>query len=299
MKTSRSDRVFDTIVYSLLIIILIIIIYPLYFTVIASFSDPDATAMGETFLWFKGFNLDAYKNVFMNEQIWTGYFNSIIYASVGTVYALAITISCAYAMSRKKLKGKNILMGLFVFTMYFGGGLIPFYLVIAKLGMINSRASMIIPAGFSVFNMIVTRTFYQTSFPDELYEAAQIEGCSEIGIYTRIALPLSKAIIAVIGLFIAVGHWNSYFSALLFLSDNKKWPLQLVLRGILIMNQQLAMDLTWVTDMDQIQFLTKKTRMAETMKYSLIFISSAPMLIAYPFVQKHFVKGIMIGSLKG
>jgi len=299
MKRSKSDVIFDTVVYAFLILFLIVVIYPLYFTVIASVSDPNATAMGETFFWFKGFHLDAYKNVFINEQIWTGYYNSIIYVVVGTVYALAITISCAYAMSRRGLKGKNILMGVFVFTMYFGGGLIPFYLVISKLGMINSRAALIVPAGFSVFNMIVTRTFFSSSFPEELYEAAQIDGCSEIGIFARIALPLSKAIIAVIGLFVAVGHWNSYFGALLFLSDNGKWPLQLVLRSILIMNQQLAMDLTWVTNMDQIQFLTLKTRMAETMKYSLIFISSAPMLIAYPFVQKHFVKGVMIGSLKG
>jgi putative aldouronate transport system permease protein len=299
MIKSRSDKAFDTVIYGFLMIILIIIIYPLYFTIIASVSDPNATASGQTFLWFKGFNLDAYSNVFKNENIFTGYANTLYYASAGTVYALVMTISCAYAMSRKVLKGRKLLMTLFVFTMYFGGGLIPFYLVVAKLGMINTRWAMIIPAGFSVFNMIVTRTFYQSSFPEELYEAAVIDGCSEFGIFTRIALPLSKAIIAVIGLFVAVGHWNSYFGALLFLSDDSKWPLQLVLRSILIMNQQMEMDMKWTTGMDQIQYLAKKTKMAQTMKYSLIFISSAPMLAAYPFVQKYFVKGVMIGSIKG
>ena len=192
-------------------------------------------------------------------------------------------------------------MGVFVFTMYFSGGLIPSYMLIKNLGLFNNRLALILPAGISVYNMIVARTFYRTNFPDDLYEAAKIDGCCEFGIFFKIAVPVSGAIIAVIALFVAVGHWNSYFSALLYLTDNTKWPLQLILRGILIQNQNMSMDLDALrsANMDQIQFMQQKARMAEAMKYSLIFISSAPLLIAYPFVQKYFVKGVLIGSIKG
>ncbi|MDD6884565.1 MAG: carbohydrate ABC transporter permease [Eubacteriales bacterium] len=301
IRRSFGDAVFDWINLALLLLVVVLMLYPLYFTVVASLSDPYATARGETYFWVKDFTLDAYRNVFINKQIWSGYANSIFYTVVGTAWALAVTIPCAYAMSRKHLKGAGILMGMFVFTMYFSGGLIPSYMLIKNLGLFNKRLALILPAGISVYNMIVARTFYRTNFPDDLYEAAKIDGCCEFGIFFKIAVPVSGAIIAVIALFVAVGHWNSYFSALLYLTDNSKWPLQLILRGILIQNQNMSMDLNALRSatMDQIEFMQKKARMAEAMKYSLIFISSAPLLVAYPFVQKYFVKGVLIGSIKG
>lgn len=298
---TRFDKVFDIVNTILLVIIMIIMLYPMYFTVIASISDPLKVQSGETFLLPKGINFDAYYNVFKNQNIWTGYINSIYYTVLSTIVGLVGTIPCAYAMSRKYLKGRNILMLFFMITMYFGGGLIPSYLVNQTLHLVNTRAVMIIGSFFSVYNMIIVRTFYISNFPDEIYEAAKIDGCREIGIFFKMALPLSGAIIAVIALYIAVGTWNSYFGALIYLTDQKKWPLQLVLRGILTQNQQMAIDMDRLktASAEELTAMVKKQQLAETMKYSLIFIASLPMLVAYPFVQKYFVKGVMIGSVKG
>ncbi len=300
MRT-RFDVVFDTVNTVLLVIIVLIMLYPMYFTVIASFSDPNQVQTGKAFLLIKGFNIDAYYNVFKNKNIWTGYLNSIYYTILGTLAGLSGTVTCAYAMSRKYLRGRKVLMVFFMITMYFGGGLIPSYLVNQTLHLVNTRTLMIIGGFFSVYNMIIVRTFYQTNFPDEIYEAAKIDGCRELGIFFRMALPLSGAIIAVIALYNAVGQWNSYFGALIYLSDQKKWPLQLILRNILIQNQGMGIDMDRLksASADELAMMLKKQQLAETMKYSLIFISSLPMLIAYPFVQKYFVKGVMIGSIKG
>jgi putative aldouronate transport system permease protein len=254
---------------------------------------------GEVIFLPHGFTHEAYYNVLRNKEIWTGYYNTIIYAVCGTLYALAITIPAAYAMSRKRLKGRNVVMAYFVFTMYFGGGLVPYYVLIKNLGMINTWLALIIPAGLSVYHLILVRTFYQSSIPEELFESAKIDGANEYRVFFSIVLPLSGSIVAVIALYLLVGHWNSYFQALLFITNDKKYPLQLVLRNILLMNQNFSMVEVSSMSTQQIEAMMKRSMMAETMKYALIFISSLPVLVAYPFVQKHFVKGVMIGALKG
>jgi len=299
-RRSNSDKVFDTVNLILLILVTIVTIYPLYFTVIASFSDPYEVVKGNVIFWIKGFTVEPYTNVFINDDIWIGYKNTIINTVITVIYNLVLTIPAAYVMSRKGLKGKGILMAYFVFTMYFGGGLIPSYLLIKQLGLMNSLGALIVPAGFSVYNMIISRTFFQSNMPDELYEAAKIDGSSEFGIFFKIALPLSGAIIAVISLYVAVSTWNSWFNVLLYITDKNLYTLQYVLRSILIQNQTLNLIMTdSMENTEAIQALMRRKYMAEGMKYSVIFIANLPMLIAYPFVQKHFVKGVMIGALKG
>ncbi|GGE01463.1 carbohydrate ABC transporter permease [Paenibacillus nasutitermitis] len=299
MRETQFDRIFYIANYLVLSIVMLAILYPLYFIVIASISDPELVSTGNVWIIPKGLNVEGYQNVFKNDIIWTGYANTIIYTILGTAVNLVVTVMCAYALSRKHLPGKGILMGVFVLTMFFGGGLIPSYILIKSLGLIDTRAALIIPAAMSVFNMIITRTFFQSTIPDEIHEASKMDGSSEWHTFIRIGLPLSAPIIAVMALFYGVGHWNQYFSALLFIYDQKLYPLQLVLRNILVLNQQLNMDFSSVRSTDEINVLVRQANMAESMKYALVFIASFPVLAAYPFVQKHFVRGALIGSLKG
>ncbi len=298
MKATKADHVFDIINVMLLILVVVICLFPLYFTVIASFSDPYEVVRGHVIFWVRGFTLDSYRAVFKYKQLWVGYRNTILYMVLGTVYNLFLLLPCAYAMAKRGLKGKGVLMGLFVFTMYFGGGLIPYYLLIKSMNMIDTIWVMIVPGAFSVYNMIVTRTFFASNFPETLAEAAKIDGAGEFRIFFQVALPLSGAIIAVMALFHALGHWNSWFNALIFINDSRLYPLQLVLRQILVLNQSMNVDIQNMTT-EEIAYQLKKAYMAETMKYSIIFIANLPMLVAYPFVQKYFVKGVMIGSIKG
>ena len=299
-RRTMSDKVFDTINLILLIMITLIVLYPLYFTVIASFSDPHAVAKGEVVFFIKDFTIEPYKNVFINDEIWVGYANSIFNTVCSVILNLAITIPAAYVLSRDEIKLKGAFMGFFVFTMYFSGGLIPSYLLVKNLGLVDTRWALIIPAGFSVYNMIIARTFFKANMAQEIYEAARIDGSSEFGIFFRLVLPLSGAIIAVIALYVAVGHWNSWFSALLYITNKKLYPLQYVLRSILILNQEMNLiNVEGMESGDAIAALMRRKYMAEGMKYSIIFISSLPMLVAYPFVQKYFVKGVMIGAIKG
>ena len=299
-RRTMSDKAFDIINLVLLLMITLVILYPLYFTVIASLSDPYAVVRGEVLLWIKDFTIEPYKNVFANEEIWTGYFNSIVNTVLAVLYNLVLTIPAAFVMSRRNLRGINLFMGFFVFTMYFSGGMIPSYLLVKDLGLMNTRWALILPIGFSVYNMIIARTFFQSTLSEELFEAARIDGCSVFGTFFKIVLPLSGAIIAVIALYVAVGHWNSWFSALLYITDKKLYPLQYILRSILIQNQEMnIINTQGMQNADMIQYFVRRKYMAEGMKYSLIFISSLPMLIAYPFVQKYFVKGVMIGAIKG
>ena len=299
-RRTMSDKAFDIINLVLLLMITLVILYPLYFTVIASLSDPYAVVRGEVLLWIKDFTIEPYKNVFANEEIWTGYFNSIVNTVLAVLYNLVLTIPAAFVMSRRNLRGVNLFMGFFVFTMYFSGGMIPSYLLVKDLGLMNTRWALILPIGFSVYNMIIARTFFQSTLSEELFEAARIDGCSVFGTFFKIVLPLSGAIIAVIALYVAVGHWNSWFSALLYITDKKLYPLQYILRSILIQNQEMnIINTQGMQNADMIQYFVRRKYMAEGMKYSLIFISSLPMLIAYPFVQKYFVKGVMIGAIKG
>ena len=297
MLKSKGDIVFGVINYILLLAIMVITIYPLYFIIIASVSNAHSVALGEVWFWPKGFNLNAYIDVFKEKSIWTGYLNTIVYTALGTLINLAVTIPCAYALAKKRLIGRNVIMGIFIFTMYFSGGMVPGYLLVKNLGMLDTIWAMIIPGAVSVYNLIITRTFFASSIPEELYEAAKIDGCSEFRAFFTIALPLSAAIIAVMALYYGVGHWNEYFNALIYMSNQDKFPLQLVLRNILIMNQNINM--TQSMTAEQAEYMAQQAQLAEAMKYAVIFIASFPVLAAYPFVQKYFVKGVMIGAVKG
>ena len=292
-KLTFDDRVYYIITDILLIILLVIIAYPLIFIVSASFSDPAAVAASRVVLWPVDPSLAGYRAVFSNPNIVRGYGNTIFYTVVGTLINVSMTLIAAYPLSRRELPWKRFFMFLFTFTMFFGGGMIPTFLLINDLGMINTRWAMIIPGALSVYNMILTRTFMMSNIPNELLEASRIDGCSDFRFFFNITLPLSKAVIAVITLYYAVGHWNSYFSAFLYLSEKRLYPLQLILRDILVAN---SISSTEITD-DAI--LAGKQGMADLLKYALIIVSSAPIIAMYPFVQKYFVKGVMIGSVKG
>lgn len=291
-KVKKSDRFFDTMNMLLLFIIFLIILYPLYYIVIASFSDPDMVLTGKIALLPKGFQLNSYKQVFKNPEIVTGYLNSILYTVFGTLANLACTLLAGYSLSRKDLKGRRILTFLFAFTMYFSGGTVPTYMLVRQLHMIDTFWAMVIPTVVSVWNLILCRNYFEGNIPEELLEVSKIDGCSNIYFFMKIALPLSKALIAVMILFYAVEHWNSYFQPLLYLTDRSKYPLQLVLKNILVSSQP---DATLAGMSDRAE-LYKQTEM---LKYALVVVSSLPMIIVYPFVQKHFVQGVMIGSIKG
>ena len=299
MKDSRIDRLFNIGNNLLLFLLLLLFLYPLYFTVIASFSEPFDVAMGNVIFWPKGFTLDAYRNSFMEGSIWLGYATTIFNTVSGTLLNLFLTLPTAYVLSKKTLKGRSLLSVYFLFTMYFSGGLIPTYLLVNQLNLLNKPYTLILLGGLSVYNMVVARIYYQTSIPEEIYAAARVDGCSNFGQFFLIALPLSAPIIAVMTLFYAVGRWNDFFNALIYISDSRLYPLQLVLRNILIQSQMALAGLTPGATDEEVLALTRRAYLAEAMKYALIFISSAPLLAAYPFVQKHFVKGMMIGSLKG
>ena len=301
IKRSKSDVIFDRINVLIMIVIMFVMIYPMYFVLIASISDPTAVSTGQVILYPVGYTLDAYRNVFVNSRIWVGYANTILYTVLGTLYNLVLTISCAYVLSKKDLPFHNLLSWYFFITMYFGGGMIPTYLLIKDLHLIDTRWVMIIGAGVSCYNMIVTRSFFTNSIPDSLYEAAYIDGASEIRTFIKIALPLSTPIIAVMALYYGVGHWNSYTNALYYLRDKDLWPLQMILRQILILNQETLQILINSGDatQDQLEAAVQAAHLAEAMKYALVFVAAAPLLCVYPFVQKYFVKGVMIGSVKG
>ena len=295
----KGDRLFDGIVVAILLAIVVVMVYPMDLTIIASLSNPYAVSRGDVTWKIVGFTLEPYQNVLRNAQIWTGFYNTIVNTIIVTIYNLVLTIPCAYVLSRKVLPIRNLLMTYFMITLYFSGGMIPSYLLIRDLGLLNTRWAVIAPVGFSVYNMIITRSFFQASFSQELFDAASIDGASEFKIFTAIVLPLSGAIVAVIALYVAVANWNSYFNALLYLDDKKLFPLQYVLRNILIAEEQMFIgDLSSMMQ-DEVDELLRRQLMAKGMKYSLVFISSAPMIAIYPFVQKHFVKGVMIGAVKG
>jgi putative aldouronate transport system permease protein len=293
IKETGTDLFFVIANNLFLILILISVLYPLIFVVSASFSDPIAVSTGQVLLWPVGFTTKAYHAIIEFPSIWTGYMNSIFYTVVGTLVNIVITILAAYPLSRKDLFGKNFLVFLFIFTMLFSGGLIPLYITVKQLGLYNTRWALIIPSALSVWNMMICITYFRTSLPPELLEAAQLDGCNDIQFLFRVVLPLSTPIIAVLGLFYAVNHWNEYFNALIFLSSKDLFPLQLVLRDILISS---TIDVTMLKDVTSI---SARQGMSELLKYALIVIASVPVLVIYPFVQKYFVKGLFIGSIKG
>ncbi|MBP1962777.1 carbohydrate ABC transporter permease [Paenibacillus aceris] len=293
IRESQGDRLFLLGIYIFLIAVLIVVLFPLIFIISSSFSSPQAVVSGKVWLLPVDVTLEGYKAVFRNPQIVTGYMNSFFYAVVGTIVNVALTVMLAYPIAKKTFYGRNVIMVLLVITMMFEGGLIPFYLVVKNLHLLDTRWAMILPGAMAVFQVIIARTFFQTSIPDEIAEAAELDGCSDIRFITSIVLPLSKPILAVLTLMYAVGHWNAYFDALIFLKSPNLFPLQIVLRNILILN---TIDPTMVSKVDQ---MLAQQGLKDLLKYSLIVVASAPVLIIYPFVQKHFVKGVMIGSLKG
>lgn len=293
IKDRGGDRIFNIVNYTILMLFLIAVAYPLIYVVSASLSDPRAVISGKMWLWPVDITLEGYKAVFRNPKIITGFRNSLFYTVSGTIISVVLTLLAAYPLSRRDLKGRGIIMGLFLFTMLFNGGLIPTYLTVRSLGMINTPLAMILPAALSVYQVIITRTFFQTTIPDELLEAAHLDGSSDFRFMWDNVIPLSMPIIAVNALLYAVGQWNSFFNALIYLTNQSLFPLQLILREILIQNQ---MDMANFGDVAQ---QMQRQNLQDLLKYSLIVVASLPVLIIYPFVQKHFVRGVMIGSLKG
>ena len=295
IKPTMQDRVLQTVLYGVLSIALVVVIYPLFFVIIASISDPVRVNTGEVWIVPLGLTLDGYGEIFTDDQILRGYWNSVLYTVFGTLLNLVLTISAAYALSRRDMVGRNLIMGVLVFTMFFTGGLIPLFLLVRSLGLYDTFFIMILvmPNAVSVFNIVIARTFFQSNIPQELLEAASMDGCSDFRFLASVVIPISGAIIAVLMVFYAVSHWNAFFGALVFLKSESRYPLQLILRGILL-SHQLADDM-WVDDSDAL----KHQMLAESIKYGVIVVASIPVLVLYPFVQKHYVRGVMLGSIKG
>ncbi|HIV93090.1 MAG TPA: carbohydrate ABC transporter permease [Candidatus Eisenbergiella stercoravium] len=289
----KRDLIFLVIVHGSVILLSAVILYALWFVVIASISDPNLVASGEVLFLPRGITWEGYKYILRDKRIWTGYFNTIRYAGVGTIFALFITIPAGYALSRQDMVGRSLIMKLLLFTKYFSGGLIPTYLVVKGLHLVDTPYVLMILGSFSVFNLILCRTFFINTMPMELQEAAEIDGCNIFQYFIQIVIPLSKAIIAIMALYYAVGHWNSFFNGLIYVTDNRLYPLQVILRDILISGQ--SVDPT-TTDPDALEMMKQ---IARTIKYGVIIVSSLPVLVMYPFVQKYFVRGVMIGSVKG
>jgi putative aldouronate transport system permease protein len=296
-RRSAGDKVFDAVLFALLSAIFIIVAYPLYFILISSISDPIAVSQGKVLFMPISFTLDGYLAVFREESVLNGYLNSLIYTVVGVSINLICTVPTGYALSRKDFFARKPVTFFFLITMFISGGLYPTYMVVRNTGLLNSMWALVIPGAIWVYNLIVCRTFFLTNIPDEMLDAARIDGCGNTRFFLNIVLPLSASIIAIMVLYYGVGHWNSYFGALLYINDRAKWPLQMELRTILLQNAMSASRAV----MNE-QELAEKARLqaiAELMKYSLIVVSCVPMMVLYPFIQKHFIRGVMIGSIKG
>jgi len=293
IRESRIDQLFNLVNYTILAFFLILVLYPLIYIVSASFSDGAAVIAGKVVLWPVDFSVAAYEKIFAYDRIWSGYANSLFYAVAGTLINVGMTLIAAYPLARRDLYGRGFILGLFVFTMFFNGGLIPSYLLVRDLDMLNTRSALLIPQALSVWNLMIAVTYFRSAIPPELLEAAQLDGCNDFQYFARILLPLSTPLIAVLSLFYAIGHWNQFFAALIYLSKEELYPLQIILRDILIQSQ---VDMNMVDDM---KTMAAKQAMRELMKYALIVVASVPVLMIYPFVQKYFVRGIMLGSIKG
>lgn len=293
IKKSRENKLFDAFVYIFLTIAIFVVLYPLYFVIIASISDPFSVLRGDVIWYPKGITLDSYVKIFQNKDIWTGYMNSIIYTVVGTTINVFLTVCLAYPLSRTYFCMRKPFSLIVLITMYFSGGMIPTYILVNNLGLRNTMWSLVFVEAVSAYNVIIARTFFESNIPSELEEAAEIDGCNKLQFFLYFVPQLSKAIMAVLTLYYAVGHWNDYMKALLYVDKKELYPLQLILRGILIETQALANDLA---NIDQLE---EKMKLAESMKYGTIIVAVIPPLLLYPLIQKHFVKGVMIGSIKG
>lgn len=293
VKLSMQDKIYYGFTYGVITVLTLIVLYPLIYILSSSFSSASAVSQGRVVLWPVDFSVEGYRRVFAYSRVWQGYCNTIIYTLAGTAINVVITMTCAYPLARRGLPHKGFFTFLFTFTMMFGGGLIPTYLQVKALGMVNTVWALLIPGAMSVYQMIIARTFITNTIPDELLESAKVDGCSDFCFFFRFVLPLSKAVLAVIALQYAVGHWNNYFDAMIYLQNRDLYPLQIFLREILIMSQFDANDLI------DAESSVAMAGMADLMKYALIVVSTAPILCIYPLLQKYFVKGVMIGSLKG
>jgi putative aldouronate transport system permease protein len=292
MRSSFGDRIFDTVNIIIMIFICIGIAYPLYFVLVASFTDPNIVNQGRVLLYPVQLFLGGYQRILAYPPLWRSYWNTIVYTLAGTAVSIAVTLPCAYALSRRDMAGRRILMFIFTFTMFFSGGIIPLYLVIQKLHIYNTIWAMVLPGAVSVYNLIVCRTYFDSNIPRELLEASRLDGCTDFGFFFRIVLPLSSTIIAVMILFYATGIWNQFMNALMFLADQKNMPLQVIMRNLILINQANMI----TTDASEI---IMRQKLAEQLKYAVIVVSAFPLLLAYPFLQKYFAKGVMIGSVKG
>ena len=290
LRDSRGDKIFRFFSGLFLILLALIVLYPVYFIIIASFSDPDAVLAGKVVLWPVGLNFEGYTKIIERKDVWQGYYNTIVYTLLTVVLSLLVTIPAGWALSRKTLPGKKFWMMYFIIPMFFGGGLIPFYNVMSSLGLINTIWAIVLPSILSVWNLFMTKTFFESSIPGGLIEAAKIDGAGHFRTFTSVVLPLAKAIMAVMALYYAVGQWNSYFNAMIFLQDESMYPLQLVLKEILIASES--------TVGGSGETILQQYRLANQLKYVSVIVSSLPVLMLYPFVQKYFAQGVMIGSLK-
>ena len=292
IRESRTDRIFMFCVYLLLAVFLAVVLMPLLYIVASSFSSPEAVSSGRVLFWPVEFSLRGYDAVFENPQILRGYANSLFYTVVGTIVSVVMTIAIAYPMSRRTLVGRNLVMSLILFTMLFTGGLIPTYLVVQQVGLLDTRWALIVPQAIGVWQVIIARTYFRTVIPDELAEAAQLDGCGDLRFLWSVVIPLAKPMIAVVALMYAITQWNSYFDALIYLKNPDLFPLQLVLRNILILN-------TYSGGAIDASVVLQRQQLADLLKYSLIVVASVPVLLIYPFVARYFTKGIMIGAVKG
>lgn len=286
---SFGERLYSFVVYALLIVFCLLILIPLLHIIAGSFSDPMALLKGEVSLLPKGFTLDMYKKVFQDDEIWQGYWNTIVYTVVGTCISVVLTACGAYPLSRKDFFGKNVFMGLFAFTMFFTGGMIPTYLLVKNLKMLNTIWALVLPSAVSTYNLIIMRTFFQTTIPGELVESAALDGCNDLGVFFRIVIPLAAPIFAVMVLFYGVAQWNSWFPALLYISDRSMYPLQMVLREVLIQSDISNM----AGSSGDVEII------GDGLKYATMVVATLPIMCLYPFLQKYFVKGVMIGAVKG
>lgn len=290
VKESRGDRVYYAIVYFVLLLLALIVVYPLYFVVIASFSSADAVLAGKVYLFPVDIDFTGYIRCFERTDIWIGYGNTIYYTISYTVLSVLFTVTAAWALSRKTLPFRRFFMIFFTITMFFGGGLIPFYKVVSDLGMLDNPLSIILPGTVSAWNLFMAKTFFQTGVPDSIIEAAELDGANRLRLFVSVILPLSMPIVAVLALYYAVGQWNSYFNAMIFLTDQNLYPLQLVLKEILTASES--------TTGGSGETILEQFRLANQLKYVTVIISSLPVFCIYPFVQKFFAQGVMVGSLK-
>lgn len=293
IKDSREDKILYTVVNVVLFLFIIIVAYPLIYVVSSSFSSGTAVSTGRVTLLPVDFSLEGYKTVFSHKLILSAYRNTIFYTVAGTLINVIVTVMCAYPLSRDDFPMKRFFSVFFLITMFFSGGMIPTYMVISQLKLTNTIWVMLLPGAMSVYNMVLVRTSIKNNIPYALFEAARIDGCSDAKYFSHILLPLSKPVIAVITLYYAVGHWNSYFNAMMYLNDQNLYPLQLILRQILVANQ------INLSDMVDVEAMVAKQGLADVLKYAFIVVSTAPILCIYPFIQRYFIKGVMIGSVKG